>query len=99
MGGGGAKPPAMTMKVGFRGSVLSAVVFVVVLFGLTMFDPRVRDTLSDLFSSGSVSPFGERLGDAGSALWSAVRYQSLENSPMLIFATVGTVLAVFMMRS
>jgi len=89
----------MTMKLGLKGSALSIVVFMVVLFGLTMFDPRVRDTLADLFSSGSVSPFGDRVGDAGSAIWSAVRYQSIENSPMLIFATVGTVLAVFMMRS
>jgi len=87
------------MKVGLRNSALSAVVFMVVLFGLTMFDPRVRDTLSDLFTSGNVSPFGDRLGDAGSAVWSAVRYQSIENSPMLIFTTVGTVLTVFMLRS
>jgi hypothetical protein len=87
------------MKVGLRNSALSAVVFMVVLFGLTMFDPRVRDTLSDLFASGNVSPFGDRLGDAGSAVWSAVRYQSIENSPMLIFTTVGTVLTVFMLRS
>ena len=87
------------MKVGLRNSALSAVVFMVVLFGLTMLDPRVRDTLSDLFASGNVSPFGDRLGDAGSAVWSAVRYQSIENSPMLIFTTVGTVLTVFMLRS
>jgi len=87
------------MKLGLRESALSAGVLVVVLVGLTMFDPRVRDTLSDLFASGNVSPFGDRLGDAGSALWSAVRHQSIENSPMVIFATVGTVLTVAMLRS
>jgi hypothetical protein len=87
------------MKLGAREGVVSAIVFVVVLFALTMFDPRVRDTLSDLVASGNVSPFGDRLGDAGSAVWSAVRHQSIENSPMLIFATVGTVLTVFMLRS
>jgi hypothetical protein len=87
------------MKLGLKGSALSIAVFMVVLFGLTMFDPRVRDTLSDLFASGNVSPFGDRLGDAGSAVWSAVRYQSIENSPMLIFTTVGTVLTVFLLRS
>jgi len=87
------------MKLGLRGSALSVGVFVVLLFGLSMFDPRVRDTLADLFSVGSVSPFGDRVGDVGSAFWSAVRYQGIENSPMLVFATVGTVLAVFMMRS
>jgi hypothetical protein len=87
------------MKLGARESALSIAVFVVVVFGLTMFDPRVRDTLSDLFTSGSVSPFGDRLGDAGSALWTAVRYQTLDNSPMVVFATVGAVLTLFMLRS
>jgi hypothetical protein len=88
------------MKLGLRGSALSVFVFMVLLFGLTMFDPRVRDTLADLFSSGGgMAPFGERLGDAGYAIWSAVRYQGIENSPMLVFATVGTVLTVFMLRS
>ena len=87
------------MKLGLRESALSIAVFVVVVFGLTMFDPRVRDTLSDLFASGSVSPFGDRLGVVGSALWTSVRYQTLDNSPMVIFATVGIVLTLFMLRS
>jgi hypothetical protein len=87
------------MKVGMRESALSAVVFVIVVFGLTMFDPRVRDTLSDLFSPGSISPFDHRLGDVGHALWVSARYQTIDNSPMVIFATVGTVLTVFMLRS
>ncbi|HWT46635.1 MAG TPA: hypothetical protein VN085_11750 [Vicinamibacterales bacterium] len=85
--------------MGVRESALSVAVFVVVVFGLTMFDPRVRDTLSDLFTSGSVSPFGERMTDVGSALWTSARYQTLDNSPVVVFATVGTVLAVLMMRS
>ena len=87
------------MKLGVRESALSIAVFVLVVFGLTMFDPRVRDTLSDLFSSGSVSPFGDRLGDVGSALWTSARYQTIDNSPMVIFATVGVVLTLFMLRS
>lgn len=87
------------MKLGVRESALSVGVFVVVVFGLTMFDPRVRDTLADLFASGSMSPFGDRLGDVGSALWTSARYQTIDNSPMVIFATVGTVLTLFMLRS
>jgi hypothetical protein len=87
------------MKLGVRESALSVAVFAVVVFGLTMFDPRVRDTLSDLFASGSVSPFGDRMTDVGSALWTSARYQTLDNSPVVVFATVGVVLAVLMMRS
>jgi len=87
------------MKLGVRESALSVAVFAVVVFGLTMFDPRVRDTLSDVFASGSVSPFGERMTDVGAALWTSARYQTLDNSPVVVFATVGTVLALLMMRS
>lgn len=86
-------------KLGVRETAMSLLVFVIVVVALTMFDPRVRDTLSDLFASGSVSPFGDRLGDVGSALWTSARYQTIDNSPMVIFATVGTVLTLFMLRS
>lgn len=87
------------MKVGLRSSALSVAVFVFMLLGLTMLDPRVRDTLTDLFSSASAAPFENRVTDAALAMWSSVRYESIENSPKLIFATVGTVLTVFMLRS
>ena len=87
------------MKLGIQGGAISAIVFVVILVGLTMVDGRVRDSVSDLFASGGISPFGDRLSDVGSALWASVRYQSIDNAPMLVFATVGTVLTVFMLRS
>jgi hypothetical protein len=87
------------MKLGIREGMVSVGVFGVVMFGLMSVDPRVRDSMSDLFTSGAVSPFGDRLGDAGNALWMAARTQSLENAPLLVFATVGAVLMVFMFRS
>ena len=52
-----------------------------------------------LFGSGSLTPWGDRAGDLGSALWYAVRTQSIDNAPLLVFATVGTVLTIFMLRS
>ncbi len=33
------------------------------------------------------------------ALWAAARAQSIDNAPMVVFATVGVVLTVFMLRS
>lgn len=91
----------MTFKLGVREGAVSAAVFSGVLFALVSVDPRVREHLSDLFTSGGigVGPWGSRLGELGSALWMAARHQSMDNAPLLVFATVGAVLTVFMLRS
>jgi hypothetical protein len=89
----------MTFKLGLREGVISGTVFAVVLFALISVDPRVRDHISDLFGGGSVAPLSARAGDLGGALWSAARHQSIENAPLLVFATVGAVLTVFMLKS
>jgi hypothetical protein len=88
------------MKTGLQQSMLSVILFVIVLGGLVLVDPRVRDRLSALITGGDgVSSVGDRAGDLGGALLSALRYQSIENAPLLIFATVGAVLFVFMVRT
>ena len=89
----------MFLKLGVREGAVSAAVFCGVMFALVSVDPRVRDHVSDLVGGGSVAPWGSRLGELGSALWSAARYQSIDNAPLLVFATVGAVLTVFMLRS
>ncbi len=90
----------MTFKLGFREGALSAAVFGGVLFALVSVDARVRDHVSDLVgSSTSVAPLSARLSELGSVLWSALRHQSIENAPMVVFATVGVVLTLFMLRS
>jgi hypothetical protein len=89
----------MTLKLGLREGVVSATVFCAVLFALISIDPRVRDHVADLVGGGSVAPLSARAGDLGSALWSAARHQSIENAPLLVFASVGAVLTVFMLRS
>jgi len=87
------------IKMGIREGTASGIVFGVVLFALISVDPRVHDRVIDLFGSGSVMPWGDRLSDLGNALWAAARTQSLDNAPLLVFATVGAVLTVFMVRS
>ena len=91
----------MTLKLGMREGVVSAAIFGAVLFALISVDPRVRDHIAGFVGGGggSVAPLSARAGDLGSALWSAARHQSIENAPLLVFATVGTVLTVFMLRS
>ena len=90
----------MTLKLGLRDGVISAAVFGIVLFALVSADPRVHDHVSDLFGgAGTIGPWGDRLGDLGSALWMAMKDQSMDNAPLLVFATVGAVLTLFMFKS
>lgn len=89
----------MSGRVGIREGIVSAAVFGTVLFALVSLDPRLRDHVSDLYGNGNVTPFGDRVIDLAGALASAARYQSTEHAPLLVFATVGAVLTVFMLRS
>jgi hypothetical protein len=89
----------MTAKLGIREGAISGIVFAAVMFALVSVDPRVHDSVTDLWTSGSVTPWGDRVSDLVNALWSAMRTQSLDNAPVLVFVTVGTVLTVFMLKS
>lgn len=88
------------MKLGVREAIVSPAVFAGVLLMLVSVDERVRERFGSVVSSGDgLAPWGERLADLGDAVMSAVRYQSIENAPLVIFATVGAVLVLFMFRS
>lgn len=90
----------MRMKLGFQQAVISALVFGGVLLALVSVDPRVRERVTDFVAGGDgLAPLGVRATDLGQALMTAVRHQSIENAPLLIFATVGAVLFVFMFRT
>ena len=90
----------MTLKLGIRDGAVSAAVFAVILGALVFADPRVHDHVSELVGgSGTIGPWGDRVGDLGSALWMALKAQSIDNAPLLVFATVGTVLTLFMFKS
>jgi hypothetical protein len=85
--------------IGFREGVLSAAVFGAILFALVSVDPRVEAQVTDLVRVGSVASWTDRIGDLGGALWSAARDHSIDSAPLLIFATVGTVLTLFMLKT
>src|SRR5262249_49596649 len=89
------------MKLRIRQSMLSLGIFCIVLGGLVSVDDRVRERVGSLVSGGgdNLTPWGDRVSDLGSALLMAVRHQSIENAPLLVFATVGAVLFVFMVRT
>jgi hypothetical protein len=89
----------MTAKLGIRDGAITAIVFGIVMFGLVFFDPRVHDRMTELAVSGSVTPWGDRVGDLIFTLWTAAATQSMDNAPVLLFVAVGTVLTLFMVKS
>jgi hypothetical protein len=90
----------MQIKLSLRQWTLSTLVFGGVLLVLASVDARVRDRVGEVVSGGNgLSPWGDRVSDLFDALYSAVRHQSIENAPLLVFATVGAVLFVFMFRT
>jgi hypothetical protein len=89
-----------TMTRGIKQGFVSTAIFAVVLGALVSVDDRVRERFSAVWSSGGqLTPWGDRVGDLGDALMSALRHQSIENAPLLIFTAVGAVLVVFMVKS
>jgi hypothetical protein len=85
------------MKRGMRQGVVSAAVFGLIVLALAWTDDRVRELV--VSEASGASTWGSRAGDIGSVLISAARHQSIENAPLMVFAIVGAVLVLFMIRA
>lgn len=93
---------AKVKGVGVREMIGSALCLVAVLGVLVSVDPRVKSRVAAILSDpagGAITPLGDRVGDLGGALWTAAKHQSIENAPLLVFAVVGAVLFLFMLRT
>jgi len=78
----------------------SVAVFAVVMAVLVSLDDRVRERFGELLSAGTtVAPLSHRAMDLGNALVGAIADQSIENAPLLVFACVGGMLFLFMVRT
>jgi hypothetical protein len=73
------------------------------LMTLVAVDDRVREQVSIRFSGGSASAqlgaAGAHVRDLGAVVMDAVRDQSIEHAPLLIFVLAATVLVMFMLRT
>ena len=88
------------MNQRFRQGLASAAVFVAILAALVSVDARVQERFTDVFAGGDgLSPWGDRLGDLVNALVVALRNQSIDNAPLLVFTAGGLVLFLFMVKS
>jgi hypothetical protein len=90
----------MKFRMGIQQALASSAVFVLVLIGLVSFDQRVRDRFEEFVSGGpDLGTWSERATYLGDALLTAAKHQSIENAPLVVFATVGAVLFLFMVRT
>jgi hypothetical protein len=86
------------MNFARRQGFVSAAVFCVILFALVSVDERVRERFETLsVQDGQTGLSG--LSGLGDAVMTAARHQSIENAPLLIFASVGAVLVLFMVKT
>ena len=89
----------MKFKFGARQALVSSAIFGGILLALVCFDAGVRDRFNELVSSGGATSLGDRVAYLGNAMFDAARHQSLENAPMVVFATAGALLFLFMVRT
>jgi hypothetical protein len=86
-----------------RRDLLGSIVgFLVVLGALVALDPRVGYHLKVLAHGGApddVSDIGDQLTELGNVLLLAVRDQSLDHAPLLVFSVAAIVLVFFMVRT
>jgi len=81
-------------------ALASLAVFVILLVALASVDQRVHDKCAELLSRGqNVESLANRASELVDTVATAVRYQSIENAPLVLFATVGGVLFLFMVRT
>jgi hypothetical protein len=85
------------------GETLASIACLVAVLGLLVaMDARVHEHFSLLFTqvtSEGVGTWGNRAVAFGGAIFDAARDRSLEEAPMLVFAGVGIVLLLFMLRT
>jgi hypothetical protein len=86
------------MKLAVKQSIASVSVFFAVLFMLVSVDDRVRDRFHELAVDGAGS-WTARASELSGVLLTAARHQSIDNAPLLVFAVVGAVLVVFMVKT
>lgn len=84
----------------YRQMLLSAIGFAVVIAGVAWVDPRVRDKFAQLLNVGNgFASWDNRALDFAEATAAALRYQAIDNGVVMLFAAIGAVLFLFMIRT
>ena len=83
-------------------ALISAGSVAVLLMALVVIDDRVREQIAERFMarpSVELAGVGHQLRGITSVIAVAVRHQSIEHAPLLIFTLAASVLVVFMLRT
>jgi hypothetical protein len=84
-------------------ALISVGALVVLLIGLISVDDRMRERLATALtsppSSAQIVSAGDRIREVSSVMFVALRDQSVEHAPLVIFAVAATVLVLFMVRT
>jgi hypothetical protein len=91
------------MRRAIGDALLTAGGAMALVLALVMFDDRVRDQISLTFDPSqpraALQTLSGRATEIVSILAMAMREQSLEHAPLVIFALAATVLVLFMLRT
>jgi len=84
-------------------AVLTAGGAMLLVLALVMFDDRVRDQITAVFDArhprAAIEGLSGRATEIVGIVAMAMREQSLEHAPLVIFALAATVLVLFMLRT
>ena len=73
------------------------------VLALVTFDDRVREQITSVFDArnptDAIAGIGGRITEVVAIVAQAMRSQSLEHAPLVIFALAATVLVLFMLRT
>ena len=84
----------------FRSVLLSTAGFALVALAVAWLDPRVRDKFAQLLHSGDgIASWDNRMLDFVGMVVGIIRSQSIDNGVVMVFAAVGAVLFLFMVRT
>ncbi len=84
-------------------AVLTAAGAMVLVLALVMFDDRVREQITAVFDarhpSAALASLTGRVNEVCAIVAAALRDQSFEHAPLVIFTLAATVLVLFMLRT
>ncbi len=90
------------MRRAFGDALISAAALLILLVALVSIDERVRDRVTAVVRGETVSSelanVRSGVGQTASVVFDAVKDQSIEHAPLVIFAVAGTALVLAMLR-